>query len=281
MQLILVQMDIAWEMPFENFEAVTRLLDGTNVEPRALIVLPEMFSVGFTMNVAAVAEEEDGPTERFLRELAVRRGAFVLGGVVRRGTSGKGRNEAVVFDPDGHLLARYAKLHPFSYAGETEHFEPGNDVVVFDWDGLMTAPFVCYDLRFPELYRHAVAGGAQLLVTIANFPSTRVRHWTGLLVARAVENMAYSVGVNRCGSDPNGAYPGRSLVVDPRGRILTEAAGTEDAVTLEIDPRSVVRYRDTFPALRDMRPDLLGANLHRTNMQQPDLPERALRHGGS
>lgn len=257
MQLILVQPDVAWENPSDNFATVARLLDRTTIQPRALIVLPEMFSVGFTMNVAAVAEDEDGPTERFLRELAVRRDVFVLGGVVRRGTSGKGRNEAVVVGPDGELLARYTKLHPFSYAGETEHFEPGSEIVVFDWDGLPTAPFVCYDVRFPEVYRHAVARGAKLLVTIANFPSARLRHWTSLLVARAVENQAFSVGVNRCGSDPNVEYPGRSMVVDPQGRVLVETGGSEDVIAVEIDPDSLVRYRDTFPALRDMRSDLL------------------------
>jgi predicted amidohydrolase len=261
MQLILVQWNVAWETPSENFRAVNRLLDGTIVEPRALIVLPEMFSVGFTMNVAALAEDEGGATEKYLGELAARRGAFVLGGVMRRGTGGRGRNEAVVFDPDGNLLVRYAKLHPFSYAGETDHFEPGNEILVFDWDGLRAAPFVCYDLRFPEIYRHAVTLGAQMFVTIANFPSARVHHWTSLLVARAVENQAYSVGVNRCGSDPNGRYPGRSIVIDPRGRILVEAGAAEDVITVEIDPLSVVRYRDMFPALRDMRPDLLHAEL--------------------
>lgn len=257
MQLILVQPDVAWENPSENFATVSRLLDQTTIQPRALILLPEMFSVGFTMNVTAVAEDVNGPTERFLRDLAARRDAFVLGGVVRRGASGKGRNEAVVVGPGGELLARYAKLHPFSYAGETDHYEPGSEIVVFDWDGLKTAPFICYDVRFPETYRHAVARGAEMLVTIANFPSARLRHWTSLLVARAVENQAYSVGVNRCGADPNVDYPGRSIVVDPQGRVVVEASGGEDVITVEIDPLSVVRYRDTFPALRDMRSDLL------------------------
>lgn len=265
MQLILVQPDLAWENPTANFEAVTRLLERTTVHPRALIVLPEMFSVGFTMNVAAVAEDENGPTESFLRELAMRHRAFVLGGVVRRAGSGakpeeapgKGRNDALVVGPDGRNVARYTKLHPFSYAGESEHFEPGKEVVVFDWDGMPTAPFVCYDVRFPEAYRHAVDRGARMLVTIANFPSARIRHWTSLLIARAIENQAYSVGVNRCGSDPNLEYPGRSVVIDPMGRILAEAGGSEDVITVEIDADLVLRSRDALPFLRDMRSDLL------------------------
>lgn len=261
MQLVLVQPDPAWEAPQENFAIVDRLLADADVRPRALVVLPELFSVGFTMNVDAVAEDEEGPTERYLRALARRHGVFVIGGVARKGADGRGRNVAFVAGPEGNELASYTKLHPFSYAGETEHYAPGSAVEVFDWDGLMTAPFVCYDLRFPEGYRHAAARGAELLVTIANFPTSRVRHWTSLLVARAVENQAYSVGVNRCGADPNVAYPGRSIVVDPVGRIRAEAAASEEVICVDIDPGAVRSYREQFPALRDRRSDLFGNTL--------------------
>lgn len=258
MQLVLVQLDVAWEEPAKNFLTVTRLLEEVDVKPRALIILPEMFSVGFTMNIEGAAEEEGGPTERFLQDLARGYDAFVVGGLVRRGADGRGRNVAFVAEPSGEPAARYAKLHPFSYAGESEHYAPGEEIVVFDWNGLKAAPFVCYDVRFPEAYRHAVAQGAGLLVTIANFPTARIRHWTSLLVARAVENQAYSVGVNRCGSDPNVDYPGRSLVVDPQGRVLVEASGAQGALTLEIDVDAVARYRASLPFLADMRADLLS-----------------------
>lgn len=257
MQLILIQPDVNWEMPRENFAAVEHLLEGVRVSPGALIALPEMFSVGFTMNVDGVAEEEDGPTETFLRTLASRHEAYVVGGLVRRGPDGRGRNDALVAGPGGDRIARYTKLHPFSYAGETDYYAPGDEVVVFDWQGMAVAPLICYDVRFPEAYRHAVRRGAELFVTIANFPTARLRHWTSLLVARAVENQAYSVGVNRCGADPNVSYPGRSVVVDPLGRIVVEAAGREEVLVVDVDPDAVRRYRSSFPALRDMRDDLL------------------------
>ncbi|MEX2400960.1 MAG: carbon-nitrogen family hydrolase [Rhodothermales bacterium] len=260
MQVVLVQLDVAWERPEANFRAVERLLGRVTVSPGSLIVLPEMFSVGFTMNVAAAAEEEGGPTERFLEDMAARHEAYVVGGVCRMGSDGRGRNDALVVAPDGRRVDRYTKLHPFSYAGETDHYAPGDDIIVFDWDGLKTAPFICYDLRFPEAYRHAAMRGAGLLVTIANFPSARVRHWTDLLIARAIENQAYCVGVNRCGSDPNVAYPGRSVAVDPLGHIVAEAAAEETVVVVHIDGKEPSRVRSAFPALRDARADLLGGS---------------------
>ena len=254
--LVLVQPDVVWEDREANFARVRGLLEDVRPEPRSLIILPEMFAVGFTMNVEGVAEEPGGPTERFLRELASNFDSFIVGGVVSRASSGKGLNEAVVAGPEGDVIARYAKLHPFTYAGETEHYERGRDIVTFDWDGLMTAPFICYDLRFPEVYRMATMRGAGLLVTIANFPSARVHHWRTLLIARAIENQAYVVGVNRSGTDPNVEYPGRSLVVDPRGDILSEAGAGEEVLKVEISVEEMERYRAALPVLRDIRVEM-------------------------
>jgi len=115
------------------------------------------------------------------------------------------------------------------------------------------APFICYDLRFPELFRMAVRQGAQLYVVIANWPASRVHHWVTLLQARAIENQAYVVGVNRCGSDPKVAYAGRSLVVSPRGVILADAGGGERVLSAELDLAALQAYRAEFPVLQDMR----------------------------
>lgn len=258
MQLVLVQPDVVWEDREANFARVKRLLEGAPPQPRALIILPEMFAVGFTMDVDAVGEEVTGPTARFLRELAREYEAFVVGGLVTRAPSGKGRNEALAIGPNGDVLARYAKLHPFSYAGEAEHYESGTNVVTFDWDGLTAAPFICYDLRFPEVYRRAVVGGAGLLVTIANFPSSRVHHWRSLLVARAIENQSFVAGVNRCGADPNLEYPGTSMVINPLGEIVAEAGAGEQVLSIEISREELSRCREAFPFLRDIRGDMIG-----------------------
>ena len=142
----------------------------------------------------------------------------MLGGTVTKGANDKGRNECVAFSPEGRLLARYCKMQPFTLGGEMKHYSAGPAVARFEWGGFSVSPFICYDLRFPELFREATRRGASLLVVIANWPIVRVDHWVTLLRARAIENLAYVVGVNRCGTDPALVYPGRSIVVDPKGR---------------------------------------------------------------
>ena len=256
-QVMLVQIDIVWESRAANFKKIRSLLDNHPPAPGSLVVLPEMFAVGFSMNVDNIHEGEQRPTESFLADTAKKYEAFVLGGLVTRTSDGFGRNEALVVAPDGSPLARYVKMHPFSYGGESDHYRPGNRIVTFKWHNFLAAPFICYDLRFPEIYRAATTKGAQMLVTIANFPGTRVKHWINLLVARAIENQAIVIGVNRCGSDPNLTYPGRSMLIDPTGEIVVDAGEKEGVVTTDVSLATVVDYRRQFPALQDMRPEFM------------------------
>ena len=253
MDVALVQPDVAWEDREANFARVRSLLAASPPPEGALVVLPELFAVGFSMNVEAIHDGPDRPTEGFLAELADRYGACVLGGQVTRGEDGRGLNQAVAMAPGRTEVGRYCKIHPFSYAGETNHYAPGERVGTFVWGEATVAPFICYDLRFPEVYRLAVVRGAAVLVTIANFPTARVDHWIHLLVARAIENQAYVVGVNRVGSDPNVDYPGRSLVVDPQGLILADAGPEETVLHARLDLDALRAYRRRFPALADMR----------------------------
>lgn len=258
--IVLIQPDIVWEDAAATIGRVRGLLAQAPPPRGALVVLPEMYAVGFSMNVAAIHEGDDRPGEAFLAEVARQYGVTALGGVVTRGPDGRGRNEAVAIGPDGQEAVRYAKLHPFSYAGEDRHYTAGDAVATFAWEGFTVAPFVCYDLRFPEIYRAATAQGADLLVTIANWPRARIRHWTSLLVARAIENQAYAVGVNRCGDDPTPlSYPGRSLVVAPEGDVLADAGETEGLVAADVSPDHVRAYRERLPFLKDMR---LARSLH-------------------
>jgi len=253
MKVVCVQLDVAWEDKGANFAKVDAMAASAGVEGGSLVVLPEMFATGFSMNVAAVAEGEAAPGERFLAELAERHGASVLGGVVTVGPDGRGRNEAVLFGADGAELARYAKMHPFSYAGEADHYGSGDRPIVVEVGGAKLSPFVCYDLRFPEVFRSAVAGGAELLVVIANWPARRAAHWRTLLRARAIENQAWVVGVNRVGADPNVGYAGGSMVVDPRGDLVAEAGAAECTIAAELDVGALRAYRREFPALADMK----------------------------
>jgi predicted amidohydrolase len=259
MQIVACQLDIAWEDKPANFARARALLAGAGLRPGALVVLPEMFATGFSMHVDTIAEADDGPTHGFLAELAREYRALVIGGVVTRAADGRGHNNAVVFGPDGTLVARYAKMHPFSFAGETKHYQAGERIVTFPWHDLTVAPFVCYDLRFPEVFRQAARAGAELLVVIANWPQPREAHWRALLPARAIENQAYVVGVNRAGRDPLVAYSGQSVILGPRGETLAEAGTGEQLLFAEVEKVPLVEYRRQFPALADMRPDLLGA----------------------
>lgn len=243
------QWNLAWEDREANYDRARMLLDGCDTD---LIILPEMFSSGFSMNVEAVAEPDPSTTEAFLKGLAQMHDAATLGGLVRKNENGSGRNELIAFAPSGVELGRYQKNRTFRYTGESEHYENGTEVSVFEWQDWKIAPLICYDLRFPELFRRATAKGAELLIVIASWPSVRVEHWITLLRARAIENLAYVVGVNRTGSDPGNEYPGRSVVIDPRGEIVADAGSEEGLVTADIDLEAVRNWRAEFPALQDL-----------------------------
>jgi predicted amidohydrolase len=171
---------------------------------------------------------------------------------------GRGRNEAVLVDPSGAETARYCKRHPFSLGQEPRHFVAGEAIVVSPVGPFQLAPSICYDLRFPEGYRRATCAGANLLAVIANWPEVRVAHWRALLVARAIENQAYVIGVNRVGSDPKLRYTGQSLIVDPWGRLLADAQDSECAIGADLDLDALLEYRRTLPALGDIREDDLA-----------------------
>ena len=258
LHVVACQIEIAWERPEVNCEAVTALLETAPPPRGSLVVLPEMFSTGFSMHLDATAQGPDRATERFMAATAGRLGVCLVGGVVRRDPPATlALNQAVAFGADGDELARYSKIHPFSFAGEDRRFARGAGVVTFPWGGFTVAPFVCYDLRFPEVFRVATRAGANLLVVIANWPAAREAHWLVLLAARAIENQAYVVGVNRCGRDPNAAYSGRSRVLDPRGNVIAEAGGEAGVVEADLDLDTLLTYRREFPVLADLDPRFL------------------------
>ena len=181
MNVAAVQLDIVWEDKAANYSRVRMLLAGSPPAPGSLIVLPEMFASGFSMNLGVTRQTDAREDETFLAALACEHRAFVVGGVVSRGDGGMGRNESVAFSPAGELLARYAKIHPFSLGGESVGHESGREIVTFDCAGFTAAPFVCYDLRFPEIFRTAAHRGANLFIVIALWPVKRQHHWLTLL----------------------------------------------------------------------------------------------------
>ncbi len=251
MNVHLIQINSVWEDRAANHAKARQLIASASPQPGSLIILPETFSTGFSMNLSVTAEPTNGPTEQFLREMAVLYQSCVIGGVVTSTEDGRGMNQALALSPDGSVLARYTKNYPFSLGGEDQAHTAGTDVSLFEWQGLRIAPLICYDLRFPELARTAIRAEAEVLVYIAAWPVKRIQHWITLLQARAIENLAYVIGVNRCGTDPEFTYTGRSLVVDPHGLVIADAAEQERVVSARIEPAVLRDWRSQFPALRD------------------------------
>lgn len=257
MKIYGVQLDIQWEDKAANYARVRALLENAAPETGSLVVLPEMFATGFSMNVANVVENS-AETEQFLQGLAHEFSVSVLGGVaIAHGSDGAewGRNEAVFVTPNSDIksAARYCKIHPFTFGGESARFVAGKEVCSFAWQGFKVAPFICYDLRFPEIFRAAAKNGAHLFCVIANWPTPREAHWRALLMARAIENQAYVIGVNRCGNDPKLQYSGRSQIIDPHGNILADAGDEEGVISAELDLGGLETYRSDFPVLADMK----------------------------
>ena len=258
MRIYCVQLDIVWEDKPANHGKVRRLVADARPEAESLILLPEMFSTGFSMNVADVADERSRADQEFLSQFAREHRSYVVGGLVTTGGDGKGQNQSVAFDPAGIEIVRYTKLHSFTPGKEAQHYRQGDEIVTFDWKGMKVCPFICYDLRFPEIFRAAARRRPHVFAVIANWPSMREDHWVTLCRARAIENQAYVAAVNRCGKDPWLPYPGRSLIVDPHGTVLVDAGPSERVISAEVDCRLVDEWRVQFPILKDMRDDFTG-----------------------
>jgi len=199
--------------------------------------------------------------EEFLARTARELGVWICAGLVVPGPE-RPFNAALLVDPGGKEALRYRKVHPFSLAGEHEHYAAGGEVLTVAIDGVRVTPLVCYDLRFPELFRLA-ADGTDLFLIIANWPEARRHHWQALLAARAIENQAYVLGVNRVGEGDGMKYAGDSRLIDPLGEILAGASWQAVAVTGEVDEGQVAAVRERFGFLEDRRGELYRLLSHR------------------
>jgi len=254
MKIALIQMDITWESKKANYARAENFLRRAARESCDLIVFPEMFNTGFSMNISAIAEDERGETSRVLSELAKKYGLNVIAGFAAKKPGRKKlRNLAVAYDRKGSVMATYAKMHPFSFAKEDKYFSSGNTRVIFHIEDIPVSVFICYDLRFPEIFRD-IARGVQAIFVLANWPGRRKDHWEILLKARAIENQCFVIGVNRTGKDGNGIrYPGASHIFDPLGNDICSGGSKEQFIVCEIDPETVSKVRSQFPFLKDMR----------------------------
>ncbi|MCU0724757.1 MAG: carbon-nitrogen family hydrolase [Planctomycetes bacterium] len=248
-----LQTDVAWEDPPANFRRAEELATRAVRAGARLVVLPEMFATGFSMDAAKVAPR--GPEIRdFLAGLARKLEVHVLGGYVEPGEP-RPRNACSLLGPDGSERLRYHKIHPFSFAGEHLHYAAGEALPAVEVEGVRVTPVICYDLRFPELFR-AAADRTDLFVVIASWPAKRAEAWRALLLARAIENLAFVLGVNRVGVGAGEPHSGDSTLLDPYGRVLASASQVETFLLAEVDPGLSRRARESTGFLNDRRPDL-------------------------
>ena len=256
MRLTLVQSSLSWENPAANRAMFSRKLAPLR-GATDLVVLPEMFTTGFSMNAAALAEPMDGPTVRWMESTAKSLDAAVTGSFICA-DGGRYYNRLVFMRPNGQFDT-YDKKHLFSMAGEQEHFSPGKKRLAVEWRGWRICPLICYDLRFPAWSRNSPGSFTSrleplydLLIYVANWPARRAHHWRSLLLARAIENQAFVAGVNIVGTDGNGLeYSGDSAVVDYGGQPFFQISGREDVVTAELSLDDLHQYRRQLPFLQD------------------------------
>lgn len=253
LDILALQLDLAWENPMANLDNLSSMLERSKPAPDTLVVVPEMFPSGFSMNAEVVAELDPSPSLEAAGELAISHQIYLLIGIALRADTHSARNMAILIDPNGTRIAEYQKIQPFSYGGEDKSYAAGSEVVIASINGVMIAPFICYDLRFPEWFRQAALQGAEIFPVIANWPAKRTHHWRTLLQARAIENLAGVVGVNRCGADPFHQYAGDSAIVDPMGDVLANAGNGETAIRATFDIDALRAWRSQFPALKDCK----------------------------
>jgi predicted amidohydrolase len=247
LRVTVVQTELAWQDPAANRHRLAAHFRGL-LGHTDLIVLPEMFSTGFSMDAATLAEDMHGPTIGWMREEAAALGCVITGSLIVR-EAGHCYNRLVWARPDG-TLEHYDKRHLFRVAGEQDHYAAGARRLVVDLKGWRICPMICYDLRFPVWSRNR--GDYDLLLYVANWPQRRAHAWSTLLKARAIENLCYVAGVNRIGKDGNGAtYAGDSVVLDFLGQLLSSEGGGDRVETTVLDLESLRSYRASFPAHLD------------------------------
>jgi predicted amidohydrolase len=252
MRVAAIQSDIAWEDPGANFERLRPWLAAAAAAGARLVALPEMFACGFSMETERVREAPGGPSARFLQEQARAHGLWVCGSIPELPPGAPRPWNTLLLAGPGGELHRYRKLHPFTFAREHEHYQAGSEFVTVDVEGVRFSLFVCYDLRFADEF-WCRAGATDAYIVVANWPDRRRHHWTTLLAARAIENQAYVVGVNRVGRGGGLEYSGDSRIIDPWGEVLAAAAGGETMILADVDAAVVRDAREKFPVLADRR----------------------------
>jgi len=253
MRIAALQHDIVWEDAAATCARLVPMIAEAAADGAGLIVLTEMFGPGFSLAADRISEPPGGPTEQFLVDRAASNGVWIGGSIPTRDRDDAHPvNRFLLVGPDG-TRHHYDKLHPFTFADEHEHYRAGDEPVTVDIGGLRVSLFVCYDLRFANAFWER-ATRTDVYLVVANWPAARRYHWRTLLRARAIENQAYVVGVNRVGEAEGLTYVGDSVIVDPSGEVLAEGVDdTEGVVIADVDPGRVAEVREAFRFLPDRR----------------------------
>ncbi len=260
MRLALAQLDVAWEDKNKNKETALQFIKHAVTEKVDMILFPEMTLTGFSMNTSFIGENNNETLE-FFKESSSKFNIFIGFGYVE-GISNSKNKYSVVSPPVMHRgvsqdaeLVNYTKIHPFSFGTETMFYESGNEIKLFSAFDFTIAPFICYDLRFPEIFQIA-SKTAGLITVAANWPIERREHWITLLKARAIENQCYIAGINRVGEGNGLNYSGDSMIIDPLGNIISSLYMEEGLVIADICPDEVTKVRRNF-RLKEDRKDAL------------------------
>lgn len=250
MYLNLVQYSPEWENKKANKEKLIKLIS-TNLIKESVLIFPEMTLTGFTMKSNDFAEDLRGESFQFFSGIASENNVHVIGGLIEK-KNGLNYNTLVHINPLGELLTSYRKIHPFSYSFENKFYARGNKTVITEINGWKVGLSICYDLRFPELFRQYGKERTELIIVIANWPDTRIGHWKTLLCSRAIENQCYVAAVNRVGDDLRLHYNGCSCIYDPMGNEVAFLPDIEKIISAEISRENVEHVRNKFPFLDDI-----------------------------
>ena len=253
MRLGLAQMDIVWEESSANMDKCQHFINLAAHNKVEFILFPEMVLTGFTMNIDKLILQEEEIINWF-KDKAIKNNINIgFGYAIKEGT--KGSNKFAIVSKDGVLLANYSKIHPFSYGGEDKKYYAGEEICFCNIQSTKITPFICYDLRFPEIFQ--IASKTSKLITVAaNWPRSRQDHWLTLLKARAIENQCFIAGINRVGIGDGIEYGGGSVIISPLGEILNEVNNKEELIVKEIDFTLVNELRDFFSLKKDRREEL-------------------------
>lgn len=254
LKVTLIQSELVWEDIASNLTGFDNKINAIEEETH-LIVLPEMFSTGFTMNAAALAQDMKGSAVKWITEKSSEKNVDMVGSIIAD-DGGRFFNRLVWAKPTGEIFT-YDKKHLFRMAGEEKTYNAGTKNITVELNGWRIRPFICYDLRFPVWTRN-IANQFDAALFIANWPERRSAHWKALLLARAIENQCYVIGLNRVGTDGNGlSYSGDSSIIDPWGTIIFQKSNQPCTYTTQLSHDLLKRCRKDFPVWMDADNDLI------------------------